>query len=293
MSTTTELPPDRVFAVGRASVDTDPGVAHLDELIVEVNGLDGDASAAGLIDRLSRLEHLKSSVAAAQARLVQAFAVQSTTEARRRTHDEEAWKLRAEGVRVGVARQVGLALQESPHSGAWTLHNAEILTADLPHTLAALANGETSERRVAAVVRQFNCLTSADRRVADLMIAPDLHRLGDQKTENAARQIAARLDPAAVLAKTRGAVKDRRVSVRPAPDTMTWLSALLPVAQGVAVYAQLRKAAAGKVSGPGGDARSVGQIMADELVSRGHRAGDRRLRRLRRAHLRDTRSGGG
>ena len=39
----------------------------------------------------------------------------------------------------------------------------------------------------------------------------------------------------------RKAVGDRRVSIRPAPDTMTYLTALLPVAHGVAVYAALTR----------------------------------------------------
>jgi hypothetical protein len=39
------------------------------------------------------------------------------------------------------------------------------------------------------------------------------------------------------------AATDRMVSIRPAPDTMTYLTALLPVAQGVPVYAALQRAA--------------------------------------------------
>ena len=38
-------------------------------------------------------------------------------------------------------------------------------------------------------------------------------------------------------------MKDRRVSLRPAPDTMTWLGALLPVKDRVAVFAALDQAA--------------------------------------------------
>jgi hypothetical protein len=62
------------------------------------------------------------------------------------------------------------------------------------------------------------------------------------------------------------AVSDRRVSVRPAPDAMTYLTALLPVQDGVAAYAALAAAAASARAG--GDPRSRGQVMADELVAR-------------------------
>jgi hypothetical protein len=62
------------------------------------------------------------------------------------------------------------------------------------------------------------------------------------------------------------AVNERTVSLRPAPDTMTYLTALLPVADGVAAYAALNKEADTRRAT--GDARSRGQVMADTLVER-------------------------
>jgi hypothetical protein len=56
------------------------------------------------------------------------------------------------------------------------------------------------------------------------------------------------------------------VTIRPAPDVMTHLGVLLPVAQGVAVYAALKRHADRKRAA--GDARGRGQIMADTLVAR-------------------------
>ena len=56
------------------------------------------------------------------------------------------------------------------------------------------------------------------------------------------------------------------MSIRPAPDTMTYLSALLSVAHGVAVYAALNQHA--NTAKATGDARSHAQLMADELVHR-------------------------
>ncbi|BBZ52550.1 hypothetical protein MHEI_42670 [Mycobacterium heidelbergense] len=59
------------------------------------------------------------------------------------------------------------------------------------------------------------------------------------------------------------AENERTVTIRPAPDTMTYLTALLPVAQGVSVYAALRRQADTRCDG-----RSRGQVMADTLVER-------------------------
>ncbi|MDO6145615.1 HNH endonuclease, partial [Paenarthrobacter aurescens] len=71
---------------------------------------------------------------------------------------------------------------------------------------------------------------------------------------------------------------ERMVSLRPAPDTMTYLTALLPVAQGVAVYKALTQAAdsarssgdagSGGASGSGSAVPTRGQVMADTLVER-------------------------
>ena len=53
------------------------------------------------------------------------------------------------------------------------------------------------------------------------------------------------------------------MTIRPAPDTMTYVTALLPVAQGVSVYAALKRQADVCCDG-----RSRGQVMADTLVER-------------------------
>lgn len=53
------------------------------------------------------------------------------------------------------------------------------------------------------------------------------------------------------------------MTIRPAPDTMTYVTALLPVATGVGVYAALKRAADTNFDG-----RSRGAVMADTLVER-------------------------
>ncbi len=80
------------------------------------------------------------------------------------------------------------------------------------------------------------------------------------------QRAAADLDAAAVTRRRRRAEADRHVTLRPAPDVMTWLGALLPVKAGVAVNATLhREARSAKAAG---DPRSIGQLMADILVQR-------------------------
>jgi Domain of unknown function (DUF222) len=91
----------------------------------------------------------------------------------------------------------------------------------------------------------------------------NLDGMGDARIAAAAREIAYRLDAQAVVDRAAQASEDRTVTIRPAPDTMTYVTALLPVAQGVGVYAALKRAADTTFDG-----RSRGQVMADTLVQR-------------------------
>jgi hypothetical protein len=81
-----------------------------------------------------------------------------------------------------------------------------------------------------------------------------------------ARRYAYQADPKAYVERGKTERKHRRVSLRPAPDTMSWLSGYLPVEQGVACLAALRRQA-DALRAQGGP-RSRDQIMADTLVER-------------------------
>ncbi len=149
------------------------------------------------------------------------------------------------------------------------LRTSRELIENLPYTFAALRSGHLSERRAGIVVRETTCLELADRRHVDTVVSADaeqLARLGTQKLQAAVKVAAYRTDPQVVVNRAAYAASERRVSLRPAPDTMVWLGALLPVAQGVAAYAALNRQA--DSARAGGDSRGRGQIMADALVER-------------------------
>ena len=90
--------------------------------------------------------------------------------------------------------------------------------------------------------------------------------VGPRGAAAVARRCAYEADPAAYVARGRTARADRRVGLRPAPDTMSVLSGLLPVEQGVACLAALRTHT-DRSSPPATPARRD-QIMADTLVER-------------------------
>ncbi len=214
---------------------------------------------SALVEGIATLEKFKAAAAARQARL--AVALDTARRA-----DEAAAGLPAARRGRGVAAEVALARRDSPARGGRHLGFARALVNEMPHTLAALETGALSEWRATIAVRESACLDVEDRRRLDAELCSDVTRLdgmGDAAIAAAARAIAYRLDPHAVVDRAARAQEDRTVTIRPAPDTMTYLTALLPVAQGVSIYAALKREADVCCDG-----RSRGQVMADTLVER-------------------------
>jgi len=218
-----------------------------------------DVGEAEAVEAIRALEALVCAATAAQA----ALAVELDAAQRR---SEEVRGVAAARQGRGVAAQVALARRESPHRGLRHLGLAKVVLAELPHTWAAWRSGRITEWRATLIARETACLTRADRAAVDAAVAGDadhLEQLGDRELVNACRRLAYELDPGSSVARSRRAETERHVSLRPAPDTMTWLTALLPVADGVAAYAALTRAAATARSA--GDPRSRDQVMADTL----------------------------
>ena len=228
-----------------------------------VQGLaDPSLTDAERIDAIGAAEDLKNMLAAAQARLSVDLA-----ESVRAHHRDLKVPAAAQG--RGVASQVALARRESPAKGSRLLGLANALVHEMPHTLAAMTTGRLSEWRATLVARETACLSVEDRRAADAELFADPAHTdgwGDRRLVAETKKIAYRLDPASVARRASKAESERRVTMRPAPDTMASLHALLPVAQGVAVWATLSAVADALIAA--GDGRTRGQIMADTFVER-------------------------
>lgn len=236
-----------------------PSVMELTGLLQRLGGSPAASTDTERIDLITTLEALKGAVSAAQARIT--VALDASQRAEQRAHGVPTTELGR-----GVASQIALARKDSPNKGARHLGLAKALVREMPHTLHALATGEISEWRATVLVRETAVLSSQHRSEIDAALAGRLGHLGDRGVQREAKKLAYRLDPGSVTRRTRGANSDRRVSLRPAPDTMSYLTGFLPVAQGVAVHAALTKHA--DAARAAGDPRTRGQIMADTLVSR-------------------------
>lgn len=211
------------------------------------------------IELITALETLKGAACAAQARLAVAF--DASQRARQRTEGMPAAK-----IGQGNAEQIALARHESPRKGSQLLGLAKALVHELPETMQALSTGSISEWRATLVCRETALLDVGDRLAVDAHIGPRLAGLSDRATAAEAARIAYLLDASVITRRCRHATTQRYVSLRPAPDTMTYLTAFLPVTQGVAAYAALTRTA--DTARATGDQRTKGQVMADTLVER-------------------------
>ncbi|WP_422744458.1 HNH endonuclease [Mycobacterium sp. WMMD1722] len=221
--------------------------------------IDPDADEAELRAQVEQLERVKYAAAAAQARATAAWA------ARREAAEAAAGVPKKKRGR-GLTTEIALARRDAPVCGNTHLGMARALVHEMPHTLAALACGALSEWRATLIVRESACLSVEDRRTLDAELCSDAARFdgwSNARVAAEAKRIAARLDVAAVVDRTAKATADRRVTIRPAPDTMVYVTALLPVAQGVGVFAALKRQADTTY-----DERSRDQVMADTMVER-------------------------
>ena len=234
----------------------------LDWLAAHVTGRDeadpvGDAVR---IDRIALTERLQAALEAVKA-------VETVTFATSQTAEQMDQGVHPDRIGRGIADQIALAAKVSPAEGSRRRNMCRDLVLDMPHTLGLLTRGEIGGWTARVITEQVSHLDRATRSLVDTQLA-DLN-LPDQGAKEAAattKRLAYAADPVAAMDRARKARTDRRVTLRPHPDTMSLLTGLLPVEQGVACYAALRAEVTARHAD--GDPRTTGQIMADTLVER-------------------------
>lgn len=241
-----------------------PAPAGADDLHAWVSALAGmplPVSEPEAVDQIGVLEGLKAACAAAQARTT-AVLHGLRTEA----ETEQGILARERG--RGLAAEVALARRESPATGSRDLGLARALCEEMPHTLAALTRGTISEWKATIMCRETAWLPVEARRQVDELMADRLEELGVKKLAGVARAHAQRLDQASAVEQMNRSERERRVSVRPAPGGMAYLTALLPMAQAVGCLGRLKKSASTTVGTGDSADRTQDQVMADLLVER-------------------------
>ena len=205
-----------------------PTTAELAAFLARLPTLDTAVPDAERVDQLGLLESIKHACAGAQATVAVAFdASQREVQAAAGVPARDA----AWGGRAG-----GLGARGSqPSRGSRHLGLAKALDAELPHTGEAPAPGGSASGGSRSSAARRPACPQRTAPAVDAALAADLPSLGDRQVEARAKALAAQARRSAVAQRAAKARADRRVSLRPAPDTMTYLTAPLPVEQGVAV----------------------------------------------------------
>ncbi|UVY84235.1 13E12 repeat family protein [Brachybacterium sp. NBEC-018] len=213
------------------------------------------------IDLVTALESARASLSAVQARAEVAFRDAQLEEQRR-------LGVPRKDLGRGIADQLALARRITPKQASDQLTFHRVLVESLPRTLRLLEGGRISDWGANQVARNVLLLDEEDRDRVDEALAPVLPSLTAGAAGRRALALAQSLDPEAAVRRRSLAVASRRVGLRPAPDGMSHLHALVPVEDGVAMIAALRSAAAtARATGESG-ALPVGAVMADFLVER-------------------------
>ncbi|QHE71666.1 HNH endonuclease [Rhodococcus sp. WAY2] len=224
---------------------------------------DGDAGLG--IDLLDAIETLKSVGCAVQAVITDNVATSIR-------HDREARQLPRSEWDRGIASQIALARRESPNRGGRHLGFARALVHEMPHALDLLRSGRLNEWRATLLVRETACLSAHDRGIVDRRLCADpgiLDGVGDRGLVARAKALAVELDAAAVVRRHRKAISERRVTTRPAPDSMAYLSVLMPVEQAVCLRATLGRDADSLIATGNSGGRTRNQVMVDLFFARG------------------------
>jgi hypothetical protein len=167
-------------------------------------------------------------------------------------------------VRSGVMRDVALHRGLNATRAGKVVDVATDAPAQAPRIYERFEAGEVSENTLVTFFDETTLLTEDGRIQADSEIADDAPYLGERDLRHRLRLITTGLEPELAAERARKAAGQRHVSVRPRPDSMSNLTALLPGAVAMAINTILTNYA--KTKRAGGDERLEAQVKADALT---------------------------
>ncbi|GGC10592.1 DUF222 domain-containing protein [Cellulomonas carbonis] len=267
----TPLPAEALDALLAA----EPSGAQADELAAVDLGVVDDARLAALV---AAWDKVASWVAVQQAATIHELARREPPRPARESFaaDEVACEL-------AVTRRAAQRLVDR----AWAL-------ADHPDVRAEAESGRVSIAKVDAMLAATAHLRADQAAVVHARVLPRAAGRTVPQVRSDARAAEQELDPAAATARHELAAADRAVWLRPAPDSMTWVTAYLPAPGAAALMTALDAlaAAAAPEDGRGVDARRADALtdLARTVLDRGTDLAGAALptRHRRRPHLQVT-----
>lgn len=247
--------------VGMEAETVSDTVAEIHRWREELSSLPPAATEAEAIDRITALEELNSTSAAIQAR-------EALTLDMLRRNRESVDGVPSKNQGRGLGAEVALARRVSRARGSALLGFSRTLIMDMPNTFGALKSGTISEEKARIVVKETTWLPREKRQEVDERMRERLAEVGIRRLGNEVRALAQKLDQKAAVDHLERRTEERTVTVRPAPGNMAYLTALLPMPQAVAAYANLSRSAQSLIGSGQSEGNSQSQLMADLLVQR-------------------------
>lgn len=160
--------------------------------------------------------------------------------------------------------EVGLMLRVSARTAAARVDTAQSLCERLPATLAALENGRITLAKARIVDVETLNLSEQHAAQVEQQVSARAQKQTPGQLRAATRRAVLSVEPAAAQERTKQAKRERGVQMWPESDGMATLSAYLPAAEAVGVYAVLDEYA--RRAGVPGDERSMDARRSDALV---------------------------
>jgi hypothetical protein len=160
--------------------------------------------------------------------------------------------------------EVGLMLRLSAQTAAGRVDDAWALCNRLPATLLALEQGRITLSKARILHAETAKLSDAHTAEVEQQVLAKAHRQTPGQLRVATRRAVLSTDPAAVRKRAEQARRERGVQMWPEPDGMATLSAYLPAADAVGVFAVLDEHA--RRAGCSGDERTMDARRGDALV---------------------------
>ncbi|MFE0019721.1 DUF222 domain-containing protein [Amycolatopsis sp. NPDC059021] len=183
------------------------------------------------------------------------------------------------GSRRSATAELALAAGLTVRQAERKLSLAEALVHRLPRTLAAMEEGELDELKASKIAEVTAVLSDeAARRVDEIIV----HRLAGKNSSTLRRAVngvVMTVDPDGYERRARARRQTRQVRLHHEDETMSSLTAKLPVEQAGAIYASVDRAAR-KLRRLPGEERTTEQLRADVFAERllAARGGDASIR---------------
>lgn len=212
-------------------------------------------AADATLDRVVQLQARMDALAAERAEALLAFEEAFSA----------AYPVSLEPMRERAQRaELACALRVPERAAEALLGEARVLHADLPATLAQLAEGRFSYRHAQILIDETSGLEAEDRDAVERVALGSAGTTTASVFRRRVRRLREKRNPETMAERVRNALTERSLTVDPARDGMAYLTLYLGAVEAAAIWERADQAAVRALAD--GDPRTLTQLRADLLV---------------------------